>query len=422
MSPLKGVAVGLLSSLLLLLLIVFGLALTLNMTVLNADFVTSQLDKLDMSSLAEEAINQQSPDEELPEEFETALLDALPKLEPLLKAQISAAIYPIYDYLKGKSSELDLADTLHDTIIIPDFIVTLLDELDISALADGFLEELPGGEGISQEEDYLLWAFFEASDDIITNLEPWLKEQVSTAIYPTYDYLLGKSQNLSLVISLEPAKEGVRDALWPVFLESPPPEFVGLPPAGLEQEFNASWDEFWNELWGNITQEAPQFEFTGSSLSLETPVEIADLKTDITEALSEAEEGFSQAREYIGYFQTGFTIAIIILLLSLAGIILINREVRSISRILGPIFLAYGVLTLIGIFIARNIAQSRIPWADMPTTFRTWLEQLVGSSFAPWQTFSIVLIVIGAALLAVSFIYRRNQAADEPELESPATV
>ena len=233
MSPLKGVAVGLLSSLLLLLLIVFGLALTLNMTVLSADFVTSQLDKLDMSSLAEEAINQQSPDEELPEEFETALLDALPKLEPLLKAQISAAIYPIYDYLKGKSSELDLADTLHDTIIIPDFIVTLLDELDISALADGFLEELPGGEGISQEEDYLLWAFFEASDDIITNLEPWLKEQVSTAIYPTYDYLLGKSQNLSLVISLEPAKEGVRDALWPVFLESPPPEFVGLPPAGL---------------------------------------------------------------------------------------------------------------------------------------------------------------------------------------------
>ncbi len=414
MNSLKSSAIGLLSSLLFLSLTVFGLVLTLNMTVLNADFVTSQLDKLDMSSLVEEAISQQGSEEELPEEFRTALVDAIPKVEPLVKEQVTAAIYPIYDYLLGESPDLDLADTLYDTILIPDLIVSLLDELDISALAEEFLEELPDGEGVSQEEDYLLWAFLEASDDIIAELEPWIKEQVSAAVYPVYDYLLGESQSLSLVISLEPAKESVRDALRPVFLESPPPEFADLPLAELEQEFNDSWDEFWNELWGNITQESPQFEFTGSSLSLETPAEIAELKTDITEALVEAEEALGEAREYIGYYQTGFGILIVFMLLLVGGIILIKREVRGASRILGITFLSYGILEFVGIFIARNLAQTQIAIVlpDIPSSLQTWLEQLVGSSSAPLQTFCIVLIVVGAALLAVSFIYRRNQSTE----------
>lgn len=420
MSFLKGLAIGFLNFLLFLFLLVFGLALMLNTTVLSAGFVTSQLDKLDISSLVEEAISQQSPDEEIPEELEAALVDALPKLEPLLKEQVTAAIYPIYDYLKGKSPELDLADTLHNTIIIPDLIVSLLDELDISTLAEEVISE-QAGEGASQEENYLLWAFLEASDDIIADLEPWLKEQVRVASYPINDYLLGKSQSLSLVISLEPAKESVRDALWPVFLESPPPEFAGLPPAELEQEFNRSWDEFWNELWGNLTQEMPSLEFTGSSLSLETPAEIAEMKADITEALADAEGTLGEIREYVGYFQTGFTILIVLMLLMILGIILIKREVKGTSRILGITFLTYGALELIGIFIAKNLAESRIPWVDIPSSIQEWLRQLVGSSLATIQTLCIVLIVVGVALLAVSFIYRRHQSRGEPEPASPIT-
>jgi len=141
MSVLKGLALGILSFFLFLSLSVFGLALTLNYTILNPDFIVSEVDKLDVSSLAEEVLSEQMPDEELPEEFRVALIDAITALEPLVKEQASATIYPVYDYLRGKSQSLDLAATLRDTILSSDFIVSLLDELDISSLAEEFLSE-----------------------------------------------------------------------------------------------------------------------------------------------------------------------------------------------------------------------------------------------------------------------------------------
>jgi len=64
MNFLKGLALSLLSLLLFLSLSVFGLALTLNQTVLNPDFIVSEIDRLDISSLAEEFISEEiAPDE-----------------------------------------------------------------------------------------------------------------------------------------------------------------------------------------------------------------------------------------------------------------------------------------------------------------------------------------------------------------------
>jgi hypothetical protein len=57
MNLLKGLALGLLSFLLFLSLYVFGLALTLNYTLLNPDFAISEVDRLDIPLLAEEFLN-----------------------------------------------------------------------------------------------------------------------------------------------------------------------------------------------------------------------------------------------------------------------------------------------------------------------------------------------------------------------------
>lgn len=53
MSPLKGLGVGLLSFLLFLALSNFGLALMLNQTILNPDFVVSEVGKLDLTPLGQ---------------------------------------------------------------------------------------------------------------------------------------------------------------------------------------------------------------------------------------------------------------------------------------------------------------------------------------------------------------------------------
>jgi len=102
-----------------------------------------------------------------------------------------------------------LALTLSNTILNPDFVVSELDRLDISSLAKEFISEQIPPEGELMAE---------VLDDTIADLEPWIREQVNAGIYSSYDYLWGRSQSLSLVISLEPVKESLRDNLWEAFL------------------------------------------------------------------------------------------------------------------------------------------------------------------------------------------------------------
>ena len=168
MKFLKGLALGLLSFLLFLSLSIFGLALTLNYTILNPDFVVSELDKLDVYSLAKEQISQQ----------------------------------------------------------------------------------------ILSEDEFMA----EVVDKTLADLELWIKEQVSAGIYSGYDYFLGKSEGLRLVISLEPVKESLKEDLWQAILKSPPPELAGLPQAEMEQQF----DEFYQEFTKGLPS---TFEFSESSLS-----------------------------------------------------------------------------------------------------------------------------------------------------------
>ena len=417
----KGVAIGLLSILLFLSLSTIGLVTTLKATVLSADFITSQLDELDISSLVDEAsirqiveeisIIKEMPEEARDQEIEALILrtqGALAKFEPQIKAEVNNVIYAIYDYLLGKSPSLNLKDTLYDTVLDTDLIASLVKEIDLYFLIEYFLiQEITEQvtEGISEELAFLA----EYVDDAIIELEPWIREEVDDAIVPITDYILGKSQILDVEISIEELKESpdLRNALWKAVRESPPePADLGLPPDFnlnefmLYQAFNMFYDDF-------VALIPSTFEISSDLLGPEIPAQIAQALAEVDEALD-----LPQIRDYFGYPQTVFTIAIIILLLSLAGIILINRQVRGVSRILGPIFLAYGVLELIGILIIKNLVQTQIAAADMPSSIQVWLEQLAGSSVAPLQTFSIVLIVAGAAFLAVSFIYRRNQSAE----------
>lgn len=420
----KGLAIGLLSVLLLLSLSTLGLAMTVKATALNADFVASQLDKLDMSPLMDEVdeafirdivkeipIIAEMPEEAKDREIKALVLrtrGALANFEPLMKEEISNATHTIYDYLLGESPSLDLTDTLYDTVLSTDLIASLIEEIDLYFLVEYLLiQEITEqvAEGLSEDLAFLA----EYVDDAIFELEPWIREEVDDIIVPITDYILGKSQSLDVVISIAELKESqdLRDALWEAVKESPPdPADLGLPPDFDLTEFllYQAFDMFYEDLVELIPS---TFEINEDLLGPEIPAQI-------TEALAEADEALKneQIREYIGYPQTVFTIAIIVLLLSLAGIILINRQVRGVSRILGPVFLASGVLELIGILIIKNLLQTQIAAVDMPSSIQVWLEQLVGSSVAPLQTFSIVLIVVGAALLAVSFVYRQNQSTE----------
>jgi len=270
---------------------------------------------------------------------------------------------------------LGLAFTLNSTILNPDFVVSEVDKLDVTSLAGEIISEQIPAEGEFMTE---------VIDDVIADLEPWIKEQASLAIYSGYDYLLGESESLNLVISLEPMKESLRGSLWQSFQQSPPPELAGLPPAQAEQYFNEFYQEFSQQI-------PPTFEINESLLGPEVSAQL------------------EQVRQIIGYAQLTYKALIGLILLLILCIILINREVRKTTRGIGSSFLTCGVVEYAGIFFAKHFAPTQIAQFDIPSYLRGWLPQFLDNLLAPLEMFSIGLMAGGVALLIVSFVYKRRQ-------------
>ena len=230
-------------------------------------------------------------------------------------------------------------------------------------------------------------------DDIIAELEPTIKEELITAADPILDYLVGESQSVSIEISLGPIVEELEDTLKETLLESPPAELAGLPPSELEQYFDMYFGEMAEMIPSTI-------ELDETLFGTETPAQIAD-------ALAEAEEGLELAKQYVGYFQLGYKILIGLIVLLIAGIVLINRQVRGATRKLGTIFLTCGVPWFAGILVGKYFAGKQLAQLDIPPYFQELLPRLVNDFSAPLQWFSLGLLIGGVALIVVSFVYPR---------------
>ncbi|MFC1984435.1 hypothetical protein ACFLU0_00250 [Chloroflexota bacterium] len=392
---LKGLAIGLLSFLLFWSLSVSGIAFLINQTILNSNFIISQLDKLDVAVLAEEVISDQENGGVESDELSTALVDTVAELEPVIKEGIGDTIEPVYDYLKGKSESIDLAQTIRDNLLSSEVITSLVNSLDIASMATEIIsEQIP--EDIPEDLEFLV----EDVDDIITELEPTIKEELITAADPILDYLLGESQSAGIEISLEPIVEELEDTLKETLLESPPAELAGLSLFQLEQYFDMHFGEMTEMI-------PPTIELDEATFSGELPAQIA-------EALEMAEERLEEAKEYIGYFQLGYKLLIGFIVLLILGIILLNRQVRSATRKLSIIFLTHGILWFAGILVAKYfIKKAQLPWTEIPPSLETQLPRLVNDFSAPLQWFSLGLLIGGVVLLIVSFVYKSRQQRDE---------
>ena len=131
-----GLAISLLGFILFLSLSLFGVALTLNVTVLNPDFVVRELEKLDVISLAEELLDDVVVQMEVPEPYEPYVAEVLDKtlvdLEPWIREQANTAVYVVHDYLTGESRILNLTISLEpvrDSISSPMPLATCLPPL-----------------------------------------------------------------------------------------------------------------------------------------------------------------------------------------------------------------------------------------------------------------------------------------------------
>jgi hypothetical protein len=401
MRGLKIAGLIILSFILFISLIVFGLAFSLSRTALNPDFVIAEGDKLEIASLAGEAMSQALP-KELSEEALDSLTETITTLEPRLKDELDTIVYSVYEYLHGEREDPELANLLGLTLLSSDLIVAVIDAMDAPQLARIFLGEFE--EEIAQEFPLPEEAFphlVDGIEELLTDLEPWIKEQVEYAAGPIADYLAGEVENFSVTISLEPLRDGLREMLLEVFLDFPPDELEGLPPEELEQAFDAFWAEFAEEM-------------------LPTPFQIdetvigGDAHVQIASFTSTAETVLSQARKYVGYVRLAYILSIVVSALLIAGIVLIYRNVKGSTRTLGIVFLASGLVVLAVALIGKHVGGEQMLRAMVaaPPQLQVWASQVLVDLLAPLQWLGIGFIAGGIVLLVVSFIYKPSQTMD----------
>jgi hypothetical protein len=274
-----------------------------------------------------------------------------------------------------------IAFTLHQTALNPDFVTSQVNSLDIPLLAEDALSEQ-----VPQEQEYMTNLVVQVAKETITEQEDWIKQQANIATYSFYDYIEGRSQHLNVEIPLETIEESLRNNLWQAVQTNPPPELEGLPPAEMEQEFNQFWDDF----------------------SKDIP---STLKLDETSLDPQVMAHIEQAREYIGYFQTGYFALIGFILLLILGIALIYHQVKGATRQIGITFLTYGAIILAGVLVAENLGGPQLAKLDIPAYLQTWLPHFLSDTLAPLQWYSIGFLAAGVVLLIVSFVYKRGESS-----------
>ncbi len=338
-----------------------------------------------------------------------------------------------------------IAYLLHATLLNPDFITSQVDSIDVPAVVRDVFEEQVSGQ-LPEEAQSLKEAVYKVIDD----QEPWLKEQLNGAIYTGYDFLLGKTDRLEITVSLEGLKASLKDSLWEALHDELPKMLPDL----VEQELGPYIDEHWDKLAGQIPEEYLPPEAVGLSEEQLRPYLqdylrenegqiVAELSKPEVSGLidsllkpyydqfydeligeipseyninednipSDVMEQLLLVRKYVGYFQTGYWLLIVFMVVLAALIFLINRNIRVTTRALGIDLLIFGIFDLAGVILARSLnPMGYVP--DIPASLDTWLTGLYSDVLGIMQVFSIVILVIGAALLVVSFVVKPKAAGD----------
>ncbi len=185
MRIIRGLFSGFFCSLLVTVLFLLGIVVTINLTVLNPDFVVSEFDKLDIYSVIIDEAKAQLPGEEL---IEAETLDnIITELKPWLEEQTAAVIHAVYGYLK-EDQELNVVISLEP-------VRSIAQENLRQTVLESFPPELQGASE-SQIEAFLSQVYGE-----IDNLIPQHFELNETSLGP--EIMAGLEQARQIVHYVE---------------------------------------------------------------------------------------------------------------------------------------------------------------------------------------------------------------------------
>ncbi|MBM3141426.1 MAG: hypothetical protein FJ005_00055 [Chloroflexi bacterium] len=204
MSVVRGFFSGIFASLLVTALFLLGITITINLTILNPDFVVSELDKLDVYSVVVEQAKVQLPAQEFikPEVVDSMLAE----LKPWLREQASTVIRAVYAYLKGEQE-------LNVTVLLEP-VRSVVKQNVRQAILESLPPELQGApqsqidaymSQVYVEIDKAIPASFELNEAVVGSQMIAQLEQVKQAIGyvdTTYKALIALAVLLVLLIAL----------------------------------------------------------------------------------------------------------------------------------------------------------------------------------------------------------------------------
>lgn len=357
MKFLKGFGTFILSFLLFLSLTLFSIAFLVQCTALSPDFVTKQVNKVDIPAAAREITEEQLAGQ-LPEEadfLKEVALDVIALQEPWIKEQLDNSIDTVYDYFLSRT------DALHVSVSLADIKATLDDTL--WQAAKDYLREQLSGKSDTQISQYLL--------NII-------------AQFPRE--------------SLSPELAAVSDAQFNAYAEQFLREFSGLAVSSpltaqvevaLKQYFDGYIADFVNQIDDEYTLDQ-------SSIDPETMAT------------------FETVRKYIGYFRAAFYWLIVAMVVFGALIFLINRNVKVTCRALGIDLLIFGAFDLAGVLFMRSLnpLQYVTEVSLLPASLEIWFQGVFKDVLFISQAFSIGVLVLGVILIVVSIFVKHRTDED----------
>jgi hypothetical protein len=338
-----------------------------------------------------------------------------------------------------------IAYMLNSTVINRAFVEKQVNNLDISAVARDFTEKQITNQ-LPAELVFLKDSFY----DVIDTQEPELKKQANQAIDSGYDFLLGKTNQLKITISLSALKTNLKESLWQEldiqlaawlrdniqselkpYVEQNLEEYRKVLPSELsgmtDTQLKAFLDTYYKQVQNQIVNTGKAPEMTGLLGTLLRPLyneyydqfiaEIPDAYVaDESNIPADVMQQLQKAKQYIGYFRSGYCGLIIFMLLLAAGIFLVYRNIWEPSRTLGIDLTLFGVLDLAGALVARNIDPMDYI-NDIPPSLGTWIAGLYNDVIRISLVLSIVVLVIGIALIVISFVFKKKEVVEEQDRE-----
>jgi len=253
---------------------------------------------------------------------------------------------------------LGIVITLNLTVLNPDFIISELDKTNTySIIADQVREQVP------TDDPYIA----QVVDITITELEPWLRDQVNAVIYDGYAYLKGNNE-LNIVIPLEHVRTCVKENVAQAVLESLPTELEGVPQSQIQV--------FLSHIYAEIDNQIPsQIEINEALLGPEVTAQL------------------QKSRQIIGYIDIGYKV-----LIGLAVL-------KPIARYTGIPFTTAGALCLIVPTVTERVIPgilSDVVPSEIPAEIMSSIPLLIADFSSPLKTYGIALLIVGIVLIVLS--------------------